>query len=136
MEATAGFFLDGLRCAGCVHRVERSLREAEGVLEASVDYTTHRALVRYDDIPRNEAFAKLANPQLEKDCVLSGGDDYELVFTAAPERRPEIENISRDLGLPVARVGIVRAGEARLVVVGSDGQPMSFKAGFDHFRLA
>jgi thiamine-monophosphate kinase len=94
------------------------------------------ALVRYDDIPRNEAFAKLANPQLEKDCVLSGGDDYELVFTAAPERRPEIENISRDLGLPVARVGIVRAGEARLVVVGSDGQPMSFKAGFDHFRLA
>jgi Cu2+-exporting ATPase len=47
--AEAGLFLDGLRCAGCVHRVERDLREADGVLEASVDYTTHRALVRYDD---------------------------------------------------------------------------------------
>jgi Cu2+-exporting ATPase len=46
--AEAGLFLDGLRCAGCVHRVERDLREAEGVLEASVDYTTHRALVRYE----------------------------------------------------------------------------------------
>jgi Cu2+-exporting ATPase len=47
--AEAGLFLDGLRCAGCVHRVERDLRAADGVLEASVDYTTHRALVRYDD---------------------------------------------------------------------------------------
>ena len=47
-EATTGLFLDGLRCAGCVHRVERSLREADGVIEAAVDYTTHRALVRYD----------------------------------------------------------------------------------------
>ena len=46
--AEAGLFLGGLRCAGCVHRVERELRESEGVLDASVDYTTHRALVRYD----------------------------------------------------------------------------------------
>ncbi|HVN41086.1 MAG TPA: cation-translocating P-type ATPase [Myxococcota bacterium] len=49
MSATTGLFLDGLRCAGCVHRVERSLREQEGVLDATVDYTTHRALVRFDD---------------------------------------------------------------------------------------
>ena len=49
MSATTGLFLDGLRCTGCVHRVERSLREQEGVLEATVDYTTHRALVRFDD---------------------------------------------------------------------------------------
>lgn len=46
--ATTGLFLDGLRCAGCAHRVERALREAPGVDEATVNYTTHRALVHFD----------------------------------------------------------------------------------------
>jgi Cu2+-exporting ATPase len=44
----AGLFLDGLRCAGCVNRVERDLRGAPGVLEASLNYTNHRASVRFD----------------------------------------------------------------------------------------
>jgi len=43
-----GLFLDGLRCAGCVNQVERALRAAPGVREASINYTTHRALVRFD----------------------------------------------------------------------------------------
>jgi Cu2+-exporting ATPase len=46
--AEIGLFLDGLRCAGCVGRVERELRATGGVTEACVDYTTHRALVRYE----------------------------------------------------------------------------------------
>jgi Cu2+-exporting ATPase len=47
-EEEVGLFLDGLRCAGCVNRVERALLELPGVLEASVNYTTHRARVRID----------------------------------------------------------------------------------------
>ncbi len=43
-----GLFLDGLRCAGCVGRVERALEEAPGVVAASVSFATHRALVRFD----------------------------------------------------------------------------------------
>jgi heavy metal translocating P-type ATPase len=43
-----GLFLDGLRCAGCVARVERALRGIAGVESANVNHTTHRALVRYD----------------------------------------------------------------------------------------
>ncbi|RIL04801.1 MAG: hypothetical protein DCC71_12705 [Proteobacteria bacterium] len=46
--AETGLFLDGLRCSGCVSRVERALREAAGVAEANVNHTTHRALVRFD----------------------------------------------------------------------------------------
>ncbi|MGH0034981.1 MAG: heavy metal translocating P-type ATPase [Myxococcota bacterium] len=46
--AETGLFLDGLRCAGCVSRVERELRDAPGVLDAAVNYTTQRALVRFD----------------------------------------------------------------------------------------
>lgn len=43
-----GLLLDGLRCSGCAHRIERELRQARGVHEATVNYTTHRALVRFD----------------------------------------------------------------------------------------
>jgi len=43
-----GLFLDGLRCASCVNRVERDLRATPGVAEAALNYTNHRALVRFD----------------------------------------------------------------------------------------
>lgn len=46
--AETGLFLDGLRCGGCVHRVERVLQEAPGVAEATVNFASHRALVRFD----------------------------------------------------------------------------------------
>jgi Cu2+-exporting ATPase len=46
--AEIGLFLEGLRCAGCVNRVERALRESSGVSEASVNYTSHRAWLVYD----------------------------------------------------------------------------------------
>jgi heavy metal translocating P-type ATPase len=41
-------FLNGLRCASCVNRVERELRATPGVAEAVVSYASHRALVRFD----------------------------------------------------------------------------------------
>ena len=46
--AEVGLFLEGLRCGGCVGRVERALEAVPGVLYASVQLTTQRALVRLD----------------------------------------------------------------------------------------
>ena len=47
-DVEVGLFLDGLRCASCVVRVEKALGAAEGVSEARVSFTTHRAQVRID----------------------------------------------------------------------------------------
>jgi len=57
--AETGLFLDGLRCAGCVNRVERALESAPGVVAASVSFATHRALVRFDPA-RTDACALVA----------------------------------------------------------------------------
>jgi Cu2+-exporting ATPase len=46
--AEIGLFLEGLRCAGCVRRVEQALAAEPGVAEASVNFTTQRAFVRFD----------------------------------------------------------------------------------------
>ena len=91
------------------------------------------ALVNYADLPRPAAFRDLGDAQLEQDCVLSGGDDYELLFTAAPERRGELAALAAELALPLTRIGTMQAGEPRLVVLDDQGRPMSYARGFDHF---
>ena len=48
LVAETGLFLEGLRCAGCALRVERDLRSAPGVRDASVNFATQRALVSFD----------------------------------------------------------------------------------------
>lgn len=91
------------------------------------------ALVHYAQVPRLQAFRELGEPQLEQDSVLSGGDDYELLFTAAPERRGELAALSRELELALTRVGSIQAGEPRLHVLDGAGRPMAVRRGYDHF---
>jgi len=92
------------------------------------------AIVDYRRIPKSSAFSKLKDEQLERDCVLSGGDDYELIFTAAQARRADLESLARELSLALTCIGSIQAGEPRLAVLDGEGRPMKFKTGFDHFR--
>ena len=94
------------------------------------------ALVHYAQLPRSSAFSTIRDQELVKNCVLSGGDDYELAFTAALERRMEIAALSAELGLPLTRIGTIQAGESRLVVLDERNQPMDYRRGFDHFPPA
>lgn len=66
-------------------------------------------------------------------CVLAGGDDYELCFTAAPGRRHEIESIAAHLNLPLRRVGNIVAGDG-CELRAPDGAVIETKeTGYDHF---
>jgi thiamine-monophosphate kinase len=94
------------------------------------------ARVEYERIPKCAAFAKLRDAKLERDCVLSGGDDYELLFTAAQPQRHEIESLGRELKIALSRIGAIQAGAAKLVVLDAAGQPMAHRGGFDHFASA
>ena len=91
------------------------------------------ALVHYDRLPKCGAFAGIAQPELERACVLAGGDDYELVFTAPQGKRAALEALAGDLGLPLTRVGAIRAGAPALSVIDARGQEIPVPSGFDHF---
>jgi len=66
-------------------------------------------------------------------CVLAGGDDYELAFTAPPALRPEVEAAGRASGTAVTRIGRIEA-EPGLRLLGANGAPLAQRfAGFDHF---
>ena len=91
------------------------------------------ARLRLDALPRSAVLAALA-PPLQQECLLRGGDDYELLFSAPPSRRPDVLAAARDADVPVTCIGLVEAGAA-LVVVDAAGQPLPVAAGgFDHFR--
>jgi len=66
-------------------------------------------------------------------CALSGGDDYELVFTAAPSARAAVEQAGRESATRVTRIGRIDA-EAGLRIVDASGSPVAQRFGsFDHF---
>ena len=92
-------------------------------------------VLRYADLPRSRALASCADERLARECLLAGGDDYELAFTASAESRGRIESVAGELGLALTRVGVVSAGEPGMVSVrDADGKRIQIASkGFDHF---
>jgi thiamine-monophosphate kinase len=90
------------------------------------------ARVEYPRIPKAAAFGKLKAAQLEMDCVLSGGDDYELLFTAPRAHRAEIEALGAELDMRLTRIGAIESG-AGLQVLDAQGRALAHRGGFDHF---
>ncbi len=67
------------------------------------------------------------------EAALSGGEDYELLFTVPARKRRALSSVMRlAQGLPCARIGTITA-DRRLVVV-RRGERTPLPAGFDHFR--
>ena len=65
--------------------------------------------------------------------ALAGGDDYELLFSAAPENRSSIEALAGPLGLRLSRIGRVVAGQG-VRVLDERGRPMATALhAYDHF---
>jgi thiamine-monophosphate kinase len=71
---------------------------------------------------------------LQRHCLLSGGDDYELLFTAPAQADAQVLEAAREAAVPVCRVGRITAG-AGLLVRDAAGQPLDLRglASYDHF---
>jgi len=108
---------DGL-AADLGHILERSASGAE---------------IALDSLPAAAPVASRLPDERALSCLLAGGDDYELCFTAAPERRSDVLSAARQVGLQVSRIGRM-VGRPGLRVLGPDGVPIDLEVtGFDHF---
>jgi thiamine-monophosphate kinase len=123
----------GERLRGLAHAAIDVSDGLAGDLKHILERSGVGATVSYAKVPRAAAFGELGDPELEKDCVLSGGDDYELLFTAAADRRGDLEALSRELGMPLARIGSITRSEPKLSVLDQGGRPLPYRGGFDHF---
>jgi thiamine-monophosphate kinase len=87
------------------------------------------AVVHYALLPKFPC----GDARLQQRCVLAGGDDYELLFTAPQSARRELEALCASLRLALTRVGSIQPGEAKLQLLDALGNPMAAGRGFDHF---
>ena len=78
-----------------------------------------------------DAFLRRAFPDDWPELALSGGEDYELLFTAPPD---VLESASRDIEIPVHTIGEVVEGPPLVTVMDPGGHKLDLAAGgWDHF---
>jgi len=110
---------DGLM-ADLGHILEKSAVGAEIHLDSLPISAQYQAGFRR----AGEAFYALA---------LTGGEDYELLFTTPPSRAGEVKELFRELGTPVTEIGTITAGsDLRLISADGNLLPMQ-ERGYDHF---
>jgi thiamine-monophosphate kinase len=90
------------------------------------------ATVEVDALPRSAVLAAQALA-LQHECLLAGGDDYELLFTAPPEAEAAVRAAAAAAGVAVTRCGhIEEAPGLRVADRAGRVVPTPWRS-FDHF---
>ena len=85
-------------------------------------------------LPVSPVLNNCVSRTLARQCVLSGGDDYELCFTAPAVHHAELADIAARHNLPLTRIGKIVAGRG-CIMHDASGNPLNVEAcGYDHFR--
>ena len=96
------------------------------------------AVVWADALPLLLALRATFGVEAARDCILRGGDDYELCFTAATERRDAVQALSSRLALPLTRIGKIVTGSGVVCEGGAHGNAAfaggGAKGGVNGFR--
>ncbi|SDF10580.1 MULTISPECIES: thiamine-phosphate kinase [Thalassobaculum] len=115
-----------------------ALDVSDGLVQDAGHIATHsgcRLVIEAPLVPISASVADLVSddPDLFAE-VLTGGDDYELLFTAAPEAADAIEAAGREAGVSVTRIGRVQSG-AGVEVLDHHGAPLDglTARGWRHF---
>jgi len=91
------------------------------------------ATLEFSALPTLPVTQAYLHEAVARDCVLAGGDDYELCFTAPASKRNAVLAAAASAGVTVTRIGHIHA-EPGLTVIDANGQPLHVdKTGYDHF---
>ena len=63
------------------------------------------AILHIEDIPLSKEILKIYEPKKSQTFALSGGDDYELLFTAPAENLSKIMDISKEIDQKITHIG-------------------------------
>jgi len=131
-------------CLAALHRPQPRVAlglALRGIASAAIDVSDGLLADLGHILEQSKLAARLQIPNLpaaglERDCLLAGGDDYELLFTAAPEFDSDIKALAGKLELPLTRIGEIVAGPSGELVLCDDGGNVITPAtrGYDHFK--
>jgi len=106
-----------------------------GDLQHILTSSNKSANIYLENIPISD-YLKSQTQDIINICSLSGGDDYELCFTAPSNNKQQILNISTELNLPLTIIGNVITKQAESIILYDKGNKLNvelFKS-FDHFN--
>jgi thiamine-monophosphate kinase len=92
-------------------------------------------VIEIDDLPLSAALVAVHGQAAAIELALGGGDDYEIVFTAAPVKASAIAELAGRFSVPISRIGAVTRGEALQCT--RAGREFAYRhAGYRHFEEA
>jgi thiamine-monophosphate kinase len=93
------------------------------------------AIIRLCDAPLSDAAkAAIAMEPALFETAMTGGDDYELLVAASPQKAKVLQEDARAAGVPLKLIGEAVAGAGPPRFIGGDGADMTFARGsFSHF---
>lgn len=128
-----GLALRGV-ASSCLDISDGLLGDLNHILEASrvgafIDANITRSLLQ---ARRHPMMAALAVSRIDA-CTLTGGDDYELCFTAPSHAQSTVRDAATQAGVAVTCIGRIEAQRGiRVMAPGGQQLPLRF-ASFDHF---
>jgi thiamine-monophosphate kinase len=92
------------------------------------------AVVEWPRVPLSEAARRAveADPALVP-ALLAGGDDYELLFTAAPEAKEQVAALAREIDLPLTPIGQITEDRDVRVIDAKGCEIEIDQLGYRHF---
>jgi thiamine-monophosphate kinase len=90
-----------------------------------------------DRIPLSKLYQKWIHSfsKFPYQFALSGGEDYELLFTAPPEMRRRILHLALSLKVPITQIGRIVPKKEGLHLIRRDGKEYApSRLGFEHFK--
>jgi thiamine-monophosphate kinase len=91
------------------------------------------ARITVENLPIAILLKEYGEPEHVMNWALSGGDDYQLVFTAPADKRAAIEQLSENLNLPLSRIGQITPG-TEVICQRADGETVDIaRGGWEHF---
>ena len=85
-------------------------------------------------LPLSPAAGRVAGEPALLETILTGGDDYEILFAAPPETVAVIDSLAAETGVRITRIGTALDAGEGVSVLSASGEPLALKRlGFRHF---
>ncbi len=85
-------------------------------------------------VPISKNLTKLIlEKKLQKSKLISNGDDYQILFTASPNKSRIIKNVSRKKGVKLTKIGKIISGNVKSSIIDEKGKQIVIKStGYTH----
>jgi thiamine-monophosphate kinase len=103
-----------------------------GDLKHILERSSVSARLFWPAFPKSDAM-KLLPEAVQRRCILTGGDDYELLFTAPSDLREEILQIAERAKTRVSRIGEIVSAAEPMKIIDEKGTEIAYGTSFNHF---